>query len=273
MQDTIFEEFDVLKISRGAGGYAVENVTKAVIEEISLKIYVNTQEVASLLCLNQQQEELALGFLYNEGVINGFDDLEEAYYNDRALAVVVTLREGLSLKRQESLRSITAGCGRCFTYINPLKINQYKVAQSTKKFSLDNIMGQMRDFTGKSDVFRVVGGVHSLLFQAPDYVVFSEDIGRHNCLDKVTGTLLKEGKIELAEEGVVYISGRVTSEIMTKMIRLGAPVIVSKSTPSAAAVKLAQQYGITLLGYARNDSGYIYSGAGRILEASIPGDE
>ena len=126
----------------------------------------------------------------------------------------------------------------------------------------------MREFANQSEVFRLVGGVHSLLLYTPERMVFSEDIGRHNCFDKVTGTLLKEGRLSLAEDSIVFVSGRISSEILTKAIRLGAPVIVSKSTPTTAAVRLANEYEITLVGYARNDTGYIYSGAGRILEAA-----
>ncbi|WP_094606147.1 Sulfur carrier protein FdhD [Sporomusa silvacetica DSM 10669] len=269
MEDTIFEEFEVLKINRGDIGYALEKVSKPVIFEVTLKIYVNNMEIASLICLNQQQEELAIGFLYSEGVINSFEDIEEYYYHERAIAVIVTLKEGISFKRQESLRSITAGCGKCFTYINPLKQSQFRKAERSRKFSLKEIMDRMKYFTGKSDVYRLIGGVHSLLFYTPQDSVFSEDIGRHNCFDKVAGALLKEGKMALAEDGIVFISGRVTSEIMTKCIRFGAPVIVSKSTPSATAVKLANQYNITLLGYAISDSGYIYSGSERFFEVSL----
>ena len=265
MEDSIFEEFNVLKIGKDDGGYTLEEISKPVIAEISLKIYVNDMEIASLLCLNQQQEELAVGFLYSEGVINAYEDIEDIYYNERAMAVLITLRDGISLKRQESLRSVTAGCGKCYTYINPLRHSQFKKASDSTQFSLAEIMDRMRQFTGQSELFRVIGGVHSLLFYTPEFSLFSEDIGRHNCLDKIIGALLKRGKLKEAESGVAFISGRVTSEIMTKIIRLGAPVIVSKSTPSAAAVKLADQYNITLLGYARSDTGYIYSGADRLL--------
>lgn len=268
MDDAIFEQFEVLKIGKRDGTYQLEQALKPVIAEVSLKIYVNTEEMVSLLCLNQLQSELAIGFLYSEGVISSPEDVAEVVYNDRALAVMVTLREGVSLRRQESLRSITAGCGKCFTYINPLKKSQFKKAESDALFSLEALMQHMRDFSVQSPVFKEVGGVHSLLFYTPEYSVFSEDIGRHNCFDKVTGKLFLEGNLPLADHGVVFISGRVTSEIMTKVIRLGAPVLVSKSTPSTAAVKLATEYNITLIGYARGESGYVYSGAQRLSEFS-----
>lgn len=268
MDDSIFEEFNVLKITKSDDGFVLDNVNKTVISEISLKIYVNNMEMVSLLCLNQQQEELAIGFLYNEGVINSYEDIEDIYYNERLMAVIVTLKEGISVKRQESLRSVTSGCGKCYTYINPLQKSKYKPVENANKFSVEDILDRMKDFTMQSEIFKLVGGVHSLLLYSPEQSVFSEDIGRHNCFDKVTGRFLKEGKLSLAENSIVFISGRISSEIMTKVIRLGAPVIVSKSTPTTAAVKLANEYNITLVGYARNDTGYVYSGADRLIEVS-----
>lgn len=265
MDNTIFEELDVTRIEKKGGSYSLFPEKKPVIAEISLKVYVNGMELVSMLCLNQQQEELALGFLYSEGVINGIVDIDEIYYNDMAMAVMIRLREGISVKRQESLRSITSGCGKCYTYINPLKQDQYREVEASETFTAGTIMDRMTAFTNQSEVFRRIGGVHSLLLDAPGYSVFSEDIGRHNCFDKVTGVLLRGGKLALAPKSVVYISGRVSSEIMTKVIRLGAPVIVSKSTPTTSAVKLANQYHVTLLGYARHNSAYIYSGAERIV--------
>ncbi len=264
MENTIFEEFETLRFHRENGLCGRETVLKKAISEISLKIYVNETEAASLLCLNLHQEELAAGFLYNEGIIRSYDDIEEMYYNDALMAVVIRLRKSINLKRQESLRSVTSGCGKCYTYINPLKRNQFKLCESEAQFDINSILDTMACFISKSELFKEVGGVHSLLFRSPGYCVFSEDIGRHNCFDKVTGTLLRENKMECAKEGIVYISGRISSEIMTKVIRLGVPVIVSKSTPTASAAKLAEQYGITLLGYTRDDTGYIYSGADRI---------
>lgn len=272
MDDKIFEEFDILKITRDSGGYVLEDAVKTVISEISLKIYVNNMEMVSLLCLNQQQEELALGFLYSEGVINSFEDVEDISYNERSMAVSITLKAGISVRRQESLRSITSGCGRCYTYINPLKKSKFKPLEIKRQVSVESILQRMREFSDQSEVFRLVGGVHSILLCSPERRVFSEDIGRHNCFDKVTGTLLKEGRLSMAEESIIFISGRVSSEILTKAIRLGTPVIVSKSTPTTAAVRLANEYKITLIGYARNESGYVYSGAERIMEASIKTD-
>jgi len=259
MEDIIYEEYEVLEISKKDESYKLDTVTKKVITEISLKIIVNEEELVSLLCLNQRQEELALGFLYSEGVINSFADVEEISYNERMLAVIVTLREGILVNRQESLRSITSGCGKCFTYINPLKQNQYSIVETNTIYSVKTILNMMKVFMKESEIFKDVGGVHSVLFYTPEYQVLNEDIGRHNCFDKITGILLKDGQLNLAINSVVYVSGRISSEIMTKIVRLGTPVLVSRSTPTSAAVRLAKQYNVTLLGYVRGDRGFVYT--------------
>jgi FdhD protein len=265
LEDVVFEESEVWAIKSSGTGYMLAPADRPVVTEVSLKIHVNGQEMVSLLCLNQQQVQLVLGFLYNEGVIDSYDDVCEICYNAAAQLVRVELVDGVSVSRQQSLRSMTAGCGKCFTYINPLRQSQFHKVQSSLRFSLADIMRRMEEFTQKSSLYHSMGGVHSLLLDVEGPSVFSEDIGRHNCLDKVTGALLQDGRLDLAQDSVAYISGRVTSEIMTKLIRLGAPVIVSKSTPSVSAIKLAGQYGVTLLGYVKGDSGYVYSGAERLL--------
>jgi FdhD protein len=265
LEDTIFEELIISEINRDENGCRFFDISKKVIAEISLKIIVNGMELVSILCLNQQQEELALGFLYNEGVINSPADVENIYFNDKILAVIIKLKEGIIIDRQESLRSITSGCGKCYTYINPLKQNQYKEVESNATFSINTILNLMADFVTKSEIFATVGGVHSVLFYTPDFEILTEDIGRHNCFDKMTGILFKQDKVDLFSKGIVFVSGRISSEIMAKIIRIGVPVLVSKSTPTTAAVKLAQQHKVTLLGYVRKSGGYIYSSSERLV--------
>jgi FdhD protein len=259
LEDTIYEELNVGEITKDKNGFRVSEISKKVIAEISLKVIVNGTELVSVLCMNQYQEELALGFLYNEGVINSWSDIENISFNDKMLAVIINLKAGVIIDRQESLRSITSGCGKCYTYINPLKQSQYKEVESSVTYSIDTILNLMTDFVTRSEIFASVGGVHSVLLHTTDYEILIEDIGRHNCFDKITGLMLKENKLDIFGQAVVFVSGRISSEIMTKIIRMGVPILVSKSTPTTAAVKLAQQHNVTLLGYVRASGGYIYS--------------
>jgi FdhD protein len=264
MDEKLFSGFDIKEIVSDNGAIRLRDSEKDVIGEISLKIYINGTEYASLLCLNQLTEELALGFLYSEGVIDTINDVASVSYNEQLFAVMINLSEGKSVEKCESLRSVTSGYGKCFTYINPLKQDKYTTLADEKKFSLGVIMQAMKDFEQRSEIFKTVGGVHSVLFQHEEFTVFNEDIGRHNCFDKIVGVLLKNDKMNLVENALLFVSGRVSSEIITKVIRMGVPVLVSRSTPTAAAVNLAREYNVTLLGYVRKESGFVYSGENRL---------
>ena len=265
LDERVCSAFSVKEITYDDGETTLCATEKYVIGEISLKIYINGIEYASLLCLNQLTEELALGFLYSEGVIDTIADVADISYNERQFAVMVRLVPGKSIDKCESLRSVTSGCGKCFTYINPLKRDKFVPLSGIDRFSIRNILRSMHEFERSSEIYKSIGGVHSVLFQHEDFSVFNEDIGRHNCFDKIAGVLLRNGKMNLVANGMLYVSGRVSSEIITKVIRLGIPILVSKSTPTAAAVTLAREYNVCLLGYVRKNSGFIYSGETRLM--------
>jgi len=269
VDERLYETFPVQEINSTGGVVRLADMEKSVIGEISLKIFINGTEYASLLCLNQFAPELAVGFLYSEGVIDTMADVASLTYNDRLFAVIIELVPGKSVAKSESLRSVTSGCGKCFTYINPMKNEKYQTIDCQRRYSLSHLLLSMKRFEQQSVVYRRVGGVHSVLFHHHSFAVFIEDIGRHNCFDKITGILLTNDKMQLVRDSVFFVSGRVSSEIITKVIRLGVPVLVSRSTPTAAAVNLAAKYGVTLLGYVRNGSGYVYSGKNRLIEGDI----
>jgi FdhD protein len=270
MDERLYSDFQVKEIIYDDGVARMRDTEKSVIGEISLKIYINGTEYASLLCLNQLAEELALGFLYSEGVIDTISDVASITYNERLFAVMVNLASGRSVEKCESLRSVTSGCGKCFTYINPLKHEKFLSVSSEDRFSLPEILHAMKEFERRSEIFSKIGGVHSVLFHHELFPVFNEDIGRHNCFDKIAGVLLRNDKMNLVGTGMLFVSGRVSSEIITKVIRLGAPVLVSRSTPTAAAVNLAREYNVTLLGYVRSNTGYVYSGHERLVSSLPP---
>ena len=265
MDEKLCEPFGLQQIVMDGDNVRLQAAEKWVIGEISLKIFINGTEYASLLCLNQLTEELALGFLYSEGVIDAMEEVASVTYNERLFAVMINLVPGKSVEKCESLRSVTSGCGRCFTYINPLKHDKFQPAPSEEKFPLRDILNVMKQFEKSSEIYRSIGGVHSVLFHGDGFSVFNEDIGRHNCIDKAAGVLLKEGKMELTESGILFLSGRISSEIITKVIRIGVPVLVSRSTPTAAAVHLAREYKVTLLGYVRSNAGFVYAGEERLV--------
>ena len=164
MDERLCSAFSVKEIHGDDSEITLCDAEKWVIGEISLKIYINGTEYASLLCLNQLTEELAIGFLYSEGVVDRIDDIVSITYNERLFAVMVDLVPGLSINKCESLRSVTSGCGKCFTYINPLKDEKFVTLSGRDQFSLRNILRLMKAFEKRSEIYKAIGGVHSVLF-------------------------------------------------------------------------------------------------------------
>lgn len=260
----IKEDFPVVQFNTGGVEVKLWEETKAVVGEISLKIMINGVDYASLLCINQFQKEMALGFLYNEGVINDPADIKNIDFNEGHFTVAVELNERLKLNVGDSFRSVTSGCGKCYTYIKPTYRDLYAANTSASRYELKRITDLMKEFNREPPIFNAFGGVHAAKYVGDDLGVLVEDIGRHNCIDKIAGILLlKGGKMS---GGLMLVSGRISSEIVTKIVRMGVPVIASRSTPTIPALKLAEQYGITLLGYVREGRGVIYTGKERIEE-------
>jgi len=263
--ESICDLLEVIEIKTVDGKIAYFETEKNTINEISLKVMVNGEEMVSMLCMNQSHEELAVGFLYDEGIINTMEDILSIDYYERMQAVMVQLREGIFIDRNESLRSITSGCGRCYTYINPLKVSKYQTIEETQFFTIENIMKNMAGFLKSDNLHQRIGGVHSLMLTIDDESWMFEDIGRHNCFDKMAGMLIMNSKISKTDRSIAYVSGRLSSEIITKAVRMQVPIIVTRSTPTAAAVALAKEFNITLLGYVNGLRGYIFSCPERII--------
>lgn len=245
----------------------IQQTDKAIpiLTEISLKLIINGDEFVSLLCLNQYPEELAIGFLYNECIIDSYEDIESIMYNERMFAVIIQLKEGIKLTTQDNVKSITSACGKGLTYINPLKSENFNEVISSYTYKISEIWDLMKKFNSKSELYTEVGGVHSVYFHHKELQILDEDIGRHNCVDKISGILLKKHNIDMIKEGIMISSGRISSEIMTKLIRLQVPIFVSRSAPTASAVKLAEKYNITLVGYVRGSKATVYTAKERIL--------
>lgn len=258
----LYRTFDVKEIVCADGAARLSECTKAAVEEISLKVCINGTELTSLLCLDQLAEELALGFLYSVGIIDRMGDVTSLSYDKDSTAVMIDLLPLRSCAHSGGLRTVTS----CSASASPAPVLPPKSSQPslTRKFHLRGILETMDDFVRRSEVFKMMGGVHSALFRSGDYSVFNEDIGRHNCLDKIAGVLLKSDTMELAGNAMLFFSGRVSSEVMIKVIRLGVPILISHSTPTATAIDLARDYGVTLLGYVRGRSGFVYSGEARL---------
>jgi len=267
VSNKIVSRLDVTSVTRRNNKIIFKHEKKEIISEVSLKLIINDKPFVSFLCINKYPKELALGFLYNEGIIDSKDDIEEILFDEKLFKIIVKLRKGIKINQNKNIRCITSTSTKGVTHTSYINSGEYNPLNDYMKISITEVWELMRNFEKKSDLFKKIGGVHSALFFHKDFTIFSEDIGRHNCIDKIVGILLRDNKIRYITQGLMLSSGRISSEIMSKIIRMRIPIYVSRTTPTESAVKLAKRYNITLLGYVRGEKTIIYTGKERIISA------
>ena len=237
----------------------VEGIQGEIAREFPLTIFVNQQELATLLCIPNKLGPLVLGFLYLEGIIK---DLQEV------LLMRLCEEEGIAEVRLvhepeiPSKRIYTSGCGRGVVFgLDPLP---YLPVESEVKVEPEDILPMMKALYARAEVYRSSGGVHaSALSNGAEILVIAEDVGRNNTLDKIQGECLLR---DISTEGKVLLTtGRISSEMLLKAAKMRIPLLISRTSPTDLAVKLADKLNITLIGYARGKSFTIYSRPFRVM--------
>jgi FdhD protein len=235
-----------------------------VAREFPLTIILNGQELATLLCSPKDLKYLAAGFLFSEGFIETKEEITEMILDRQRGVVKVQTRGGKELTQASFLkRVITTGCGRAIAFYNPADIDGVQEVDSDVRLSPLNVFNLTKEFQRRSAVYRATGGVHSAaLCDTEDIVIFAEDIGRHNAVDKIFGKCLLED-ISTSDR-IVITSGRISSEILFKVAKRQIPVIISKSAPTDLGVIVAQDLRITLIGFTRGKRMNVYAGEWRL---------
>ena len=246
-------QISILRVTQ-QGRSAVEDT---VVREFSLTIVLNGQELVTLLCSPADLEYLTAGFLLSQALIQDKDDIKRMAVDvDKGVARVETVRP-----IDVSLRPVLASSGAKGAVHQTIpKVS----ANPETKVSTHQIFRLMKDFAQRSKVFKDTGGVHgAALCDATRILVFSEDMGRHNAIDKVFGRCLLEDVT--TENRLMVTSGRVSSEILLKVAPRNVPILVSKAAPTDLGVKLADDLGVTLVGFARGGTMNVYTHPWRIV--------
>ncbi|NOX63761.1 MAG: formate dehydrogenase accessory sulfurtransferase FdhD [Chloroflexi bacterium] len=236
-------------------------VNAAVIEEVSLCIHVNGQELAVYQCTPIDQEAMALGFLRAEGFIDGLEDVALVELTHGGTCVDIWLHKEIETPR----RAIkTSGCGGGVTF-DDLTAQRPAIA-SDIRISPAQLVALFDALSARLNLYPLTRGVHASALCAPDQVLLlAEDVGRHNTLDKLWGKAMQQG---IETEGRILItSGRISFEMMGKAAKMGAPIVASRTSPTSRSVALARAWNITLIGYLRRKSFRVYTGIERIAQA------
>jgi len=230
--------------------------------EDSVTLYVNGEPLVSLMCTPSLLEELALGFLFNEGFVDGLDEVGIVELCGGGRCVDVWLAHAIEPPK---LRTITSGCAGGTTFDDA--VTAHGTIESARTITAPQATRLMAALLAQARTYRRAGGIHVAgLSDGDELVCIAEDIGRHNALDKIAGHCLRQS-YPLAD-GILLTSGRVSSEMVQKAARMKAPIIISRTSPTSLSIGLAEAWNITLIGYTRRRSMRVYAGEARVVPAA-----
>ncbi len=241
-------------------GRAPQTVDGEVAEEALACISVNGQELATFMCSPCDLDKMALGFLYNEGLIQGLADVRQLRVSAQESCVDVWLHDvDVELPRRAI---VTAGCGGGVTFDDLSQ--KHEPIEATAAAAPEQLSALMRQMHLGAELYQQARGVHTAVLADPDQILIQvEDIGRHNCLDKLMGAALQAG---METRGKILLSsGRISSEMINKARRFETPIVCSRTSPTSLSVALADAWNITIVAYLRQDRMRIYTHPARIL--------
>jgi len=230
------------------------------IVETPVSLTVNGKVWLSFMCTPVRLEELGVGFLYNEGVIESMDEVENVHVCEHGDNVDMWLNR--DVEQPASWRR-TSGCTGGVTAVDLLAKPDVSFDLNDLRVGPD-VIGRLVGMLFESQsLYRETGGVHTSALSDGERIILSaEDIGRHNTLDKITGLCLMRNV--WPEKRILITTGRISSEMLQKAARMKAPILISRTSPSSLSIEMAERYGITLIGYARKHRFNVYSNSHRV---------
>lgn len=242
----------------------IEETTDIVVCEYPLTIYVNGEEMVTLMCSPKSLDYLTLGFLLSEGIIKENSEIDSIEIDEEKGAAYVNLlvdKESSGCFKEK--RMAAKGCSGGTVFNSASDSTKYACLDSKLQIPYKNVLYLMNSFAEKSEVFQNTGGVHSAaLSDGEKILIFHEDIGRHNALDKVIGeTFSKE--IDFLDK-ILFTSGRISSEMLMKAAKQRISIMVSRSAPMDLAIKIGKEINMTIIGFVRGQRMNIYNGKERI---------
>lgn len=246
-----------------------ESVDAKVIAELPVSLTVNGQVWLTFMCTPVDLEAMAVGFLFNEKLISSREEVVSTYVCANHTNVDVWTDHQIE---KPSMWRRTSGCTGGTTSQGeqdpPKKQNIFEDFRDGSVISTEILFHLLDRLFKSQELYREMRGVHSSALSDGDNVwISAEDIGRHNTLDKIAGRMLLEGV--QPERRILLTTGRISSEMLQKSQRMGASIVLSRTSPSSLSIRLAQEAGITLIGYARRDRLNVYTWPQRIVPTRV----
>ncbi|MCC7283173.1 MAG: formate dehydrogenase accessory sulfurtransferase FdhD [Acetobacteraceae bacterium] len=237
-------------------------------EERALSIYLNGQEIVTAMTIGDHPEHLAVGFLLNQGMLAREDRITAVDFDSELMVVVVRTGAPTNYEHKLRKRTQTSGCAQG-TSFGDLMEKLEGVTLPPTPVRTSALYRLLHTVNTMPSIYLEAGAIHGcVLAEGATPLAYFEDVGRHNAVDKLAGWMWRAAIP--AGDKLLYTTGRLTSEMVIKTVRMGIPTLVSRSGFTAWGVDLARQAGLTLIGRARGRRFLAVSGAGRIVFDADP---
>lgn len=240
-------------------------VEDMVVQELPLKIFLNGREIVTTLCSPVALDYLAVGILVSEGLLDSKQEIKQLLVDLKTSLVHVETIEDKHAANGQFFRPLVASSGGkgASSYSLSSPKGNIKV-DSDINVSASEVTALVKDFLQRSSVYTLTHSVHSAAFcDNQRILIFHDDIGRHNALDKVFGECLMNDITP--DKGIIVTSGRISSEILLKVARRKVPILISKAASTNLGVKLAQSLGVTIIRFMSNEVINVYSHDWRVV--------
>ncbi len=244
-------------------------VSARIVHERPLTIFLNGREIVTVMTIGDHPEELALGYLLNQNMLRP-DDVVTAVEYDADLAVVVvrTLRE-TDFEQKLAKKIKTSGCAQGTVFGDLMERFEEVRLPTDAILKTSWLYALTKSINTTPSLYLAAGAIHGCVLAQEDRILlYMEDVGRHNAVDKIAGFMWKH---DIApHDKIFYTTGRLTSEMVIKTVQMGIPILVSRSGFTAWGVELARKAGLTLVGRARGRRFLVLSGEERIVFDADP---
>jgi len=237
--------------------------TLRVIEERPLTIYLNAQEIVTVMTIGDWPEYLALGFLRNQGMLSPDEVLTGIDHDEELEVIVVRTASKTTFEDKLAKKTRTSGCG-VGTVFGDMMAGLEGVTLPHAQVRVADLCQTAMDINRTPSLYLEAGAIHGcVLIQGTRPLVYMEDVGRHNAVDKITGWMIRDNIAP--DDKILYTTGRLTSEMVIKTALMGIPVLASRSGFTAWGVDIAQQVGMTLIGRLKRKRFTCLSGPERLI--------
>lgn len=237
----------------------------AIPAERALTVYLDKQEVVTLMTLGAHPEWLVLGYLRNQRLVAGVQDVESISVDWDVGAAAVKTRGATGIGGRTGSRIVTTGCGQGSMF-GDLMEDVEAIALPPARITQAQLYGIVDAIRLQESTYKSAGSVHGCaLFRGQQMLLFVEDVGRHNAIDTIAGWLWLQEQGNEGADKVFYTTGRLTSEMVIKSAQMGVPIVVSRSGITQMGHAIAQQLGLCTIGRATNRHFLCYSGRERLL--------